>query len=167
MAAKESVAFGGGCFWCTEAVFLQLKGVKSVVSGYAGGSVPDPTYEQVSAGNTGHAEVIKIEYDPSEIGFGKLLEVFFASHDPTQVNRQGADVGSQYRSIILYADESQKSKAEGYIGELEASGRYEKPIVTELKALDAFYAAESYHQQYYEKNPDAPYVEAVIMPKVG
>ncbi len=164
---KVVVAFGGGCFWCTEAVFLELKGVLSVTSGYAGGDAPNPTYEQVSMGKTGHAEVIRIEYDPEVITFGKLLEVFFTAHDPTTPNRQGVDVGTQYRSIILYTTADQKQEAEAQIQELTKAQKFEKPIVTEVKPLDAFYPAEEYHQNYFERNSGEPYAEAVIKPKVG
>lgn len=160
------VVFGGGCFWCTEAVFLQLKGVRSVTSGYAGGGTKRSTYEQVSTGTTGHAEVVRVEYDPAVIPFRKLLEVFYGAHDPTTLNRQGADIGSQYRSIILYTDESQKHEAEGYSAELAAAKKFPNPIVTELKPLDRFWPAEAYHQTYYAKNLDTPYAEAVIAPKV-
>ncbi len=164
---SDVVVFGGGCFWCTEAVFLRLRGVIAVMSGYAGGHTKNPTYDQVSGGRTGHAEVIRIEYDPAVIPFGKLLQVFFSSHDPTTPNRQGADVGSQYRSIVLYTAESQKREAERSIAELTKAKKYSNPIVTEVKALDQFYPAEEYHQQYYAKNPDATYAEAVITPKVA
>lgn len=162
----ETVAFGGGCFWCTEAVFLQLRGVIFVMSGYAGGSVPDPTYEEVSSGHTAHAEVVKIEYDPDVLPFRKLLEVFFSAHDPTTPNRQGADVGTQYRSIILYTTDEQKREAENVMAELTAAKKFDTPVVTELKLLEAFYPAEEYHRNYYEKNPGVPYAETVIAPKV-
>ncbi len=163
----ETIVFGGGCFWCTEAVFLQLKGVIAVTPGYAGGAHSNPSYEQVSSGRTGHAEVIKIEYDADVLSFRKLLEVFFASHDPTTLNRQGADIGSQYRSIILYTTEEQLKGAEAMIGELTEARKFANPIVTELKPLHAFYPAEAYHRSYYTKNPDAPYAEAMIKPKVA
>lgn len=163
---SEIVVFGGGCFWCTEAVFLQLEGVKSVTSGYAGGTVPNPTYEEVSSGRTGHAEVVRIEYDPNELPFSKLLAVFFSSHDPTQLDRQGADVGPQYRSIILYTGERQRREAESCVAELTAAKKYPQPIVTEIKALTEFYPAEEYHRDFYAKNPDAPYARSVIVPKV-
>lgn len=162
--------FGGGCFWCTEAVFLQLQGVRSVVSGYAGGPATSsgraPTYEAVSSGRTGHAEVIKIEYDPSVIPFRKLLTVFFSAHDPTTPNRQGADVGTQYRSILLYTDPSQKREAEGYIEELTTARTFAHPIVTEVQPLRAFYPAEEYHRDFYAKHRDATYSQLVITPKV-
>lgn len=162
----ESVAFGGGCFWCTEAVFLSLKGVVGVTPGYAGGHTQNPTYEEVSGGRTGHAEVIKIEYDPEQISFSKLLGVFFDAHDPTQVARQGADVGTQYRSIILFSSDEQKQEAERVIAELGGSGKYPKPVATELKKLEKFYPAEEYHKEYYLKHPDEAYSAAVISPKI-
>ncbi len=164
---KNKIAvFGGGCFWCTEAVYKMLKGVVSVLPGYAGGSKPDPTYEEVSSGTTGHAEVIKIEYDPSQISYRDLLTVFFFTQDPTAHNRQGNDVGTQYRSVILYADEDQRREAEDFIGELRHKHAYERAVVTELKPLDKFYEAESYHRDYYEKNKDKPYCQLVIAPKI-
>lgn len=162
----EVVAFGGGCFWCTEAVFLMLKGVEAVTSGYAGGTTANPSYDQVSSGITGHAEVTRIEYDPSMIAFRKLLEVFFSAHDPTTLNRQGADVGTQYRSIILYATDAQKDEAEAMIRELTAAERFPSPIVTEIAPLDRFWPAEGEHQDFYAKNPGEPYAAAVIAPKV-
>ncbi len=165
--SKEVVAFGGGCFWCTEAVFLQLKGIAEVTPGYAGGSVANPSYEHVSDGTTGHAEVIRIAYDPSIISFAKLLEVFFASHDPTTLNRQGADTGTQYRSTILYTTPEQKTEAERMIAALTAEKKYADPIVTKIEALNnSFYPAEEYHKRYYDTHPDQPYVEIVIAPKV-
>lgn len=158
----EVAVFGGGCFWCTEAVFQELRGVLSVVPGYAGGFVENPTYEEVCSGKTGHAEVIKIEYNPGEIEFTDLLTVFFATHDPTTPNRQGSDVGTQYRSIILYTNEKQKQEAEEFIEKLGEGGR----VVTELKPLENFYESEDYHRQYYLKNTDKPYCELVINPKL-
>lgn len=163
---SETVAFGGGCFWCTEAVFLELKGVISVTPGYAGGKTQNPNYAQVSTGNTGHAEVIRIEYDPKAISFEKLLEVFFASHDPTALNRQGSDTGTQYRSVIFYTAERQKQQAEEFIQQLTTRGKYAKPIVTEIAPLDKFYPAEEYHKRYYENHPDAGYSAYIIAPKV-
>lgn len=157
----------GGCFWCLEAVYDELKGVKRVVSGYAGGDVPDPSYEQVCTGNTGHAEVVQIEYDPDVVSYRDLLEVFFTIHDPTQLNRQGADVGTQYRSAIFYHDEDQKQAAEKIIGELEDDQVYAKPIVTEVTPLDTFYPAEDYHQDYYANNPTQPYCMVVVSPKLA
>jgi peptide-methionine (S)-S-oxide reductase len=164
--AKEVAVFGGGCFWCTEAVFKMLKGVTAVDSGYAGGTKPNPTYENVSSGQTGHAEVIRIEFDPSVIDYRKLLTVFFATHDPTTPNRQGADIGSQYRSIVLYETEAQKRSAEQYIAELNASSNTGAPIVTEVKPLSKFYPAEEYHRDYYAKNKGQAYCEVVINPKL-
>lgn len=161
---KNMIAvFGGGCFWCTEAVYSELKGVISVMPGYAGGTTANPTYEQVSAGDTGHAEVIRIEYDPSKISYNDLLTVFFATHDPTTLNRQGGDIGTQYRSIILYTDENQLAEAEAFINKLNESG---EKVVTELKPLEFFYEAEDYHRQYYLKNSSAPYCQLVINPKL-
>ena len=160
------VAFGGGCFWCTEAVFLILKGVTSVTPGYAGGNTENPTYEQVSSGKTGHAEVILVEYDPEIISFEKLAEVFFDSHNPTELNRQGNDVGTQYRSILLYTTKEQKNIAESYIKKLVDLGKYQKPIVTEIVPLNKFYPAEEYHKEYYAKHPNEGYPMAIIKPKV-
>ena len=170
MHSPQVVVFGGGCFWCTEAVFKELKGVISVMPGYAGGpstsSGQVPTYEQVCSGKTGHAEVIRIEYNPAEVTFRNLLTVFFASHDPTTLNRQGADVGTQYRSVILYTNESQKTEAEAFIKEINASHGEGQPIVTELKPLGEFYEAEEYHRNYYERNADQMYCQVVINPKL-
>ena len=164
---KSAVAvFGGGCFWCTEAVFDELRGVKSVVSGYAGGSTKNPTYEKVCGGGTGHAEVIKIDFDPTEIAFKDLLTVFFATHDPTTLNRQGNDVGTQYRSAIFYATEEQKREAEAFIKELNDSKAFGKPVVTTLEPLGEFYEAEDYHQKYYANNPYQPYCQYMIPPKL-
>jgi len=162
----EKIVFGGGCFWCTDAVFKQIKGVKSVVVGYAGGSKSDPSYEEVSSETTGHAEVVEVEYDPKAISFKDLLAVFFATHDPTTKDRQGADVGPQYRSAIYYTNDEQKKEAEDYIKELNASSKEGKPIVTEVSALDKFYKAEEYHQDYALKNPENPYVQANVNPKL-
>jgi peptide-methionine (S)-S-oxide reductase len=165
---KSAVAvFGGGCFWCTEAVFDELRGVKSVVSGYAGGSTKNPTYEEVCGGGTGHAEVIKIDFDPTEIAFKDLLTVFFATHDPTTLNRQGNDVGTQYRSAIFYANEEQKREAEAFIKELNDSKVFGKPVVTTLEPLGEFYEAEDYHQKYYANNPYQPYCQYMIPPKLN
>lgn len=158
--------FAGGCFWCTEAVFEQVKGVKSVVSGYAGGDKPNPTYQEVAAGQTNYAESIQIYYDPEVITYKTLLEVFFASHDPTQLNRQGPDIGKQYRSEIFYHNAEQQDIAKAYMETLSNSGKYDEPIVTKLSALDKFYEAEDYHQNYYEHNPDNPYIINVARPKV-
>jgi peptide-methionine (S)-S-oxide reductase len=163
----KTAVFGGGCFWCLEAVFNKLKGVKSVISGYAGGEKIKPTYEKVCSGKTGHAEVMKIEYYPAEISFEKLLAVFFAMHDPTTLNRQGADVGTQYRSIILYSDEQQKNKAEKFIEKLSSEKVFASPIVTEISPLEEFFSAEDYHQKYFEKNPSQAYCQINISPKVA
>jgi peptide-methionine (S)-S-oxide reductase len=167
MAEKlKTAVFGGGCFWCTEAVFKRLRGVKTVSPGYAGGEMADPDYEDVSSGKTGHAEVIKIDFDPAEISFEDLLTVFFFEHDPTTLNRQGADVGTQYRSVILYTDEEQKNEALHFIEELKKNKAYEAPIVTEIVPLNKFYSAEDYHKDYYDRNKSAGYCEFVITPKV-
>lgn len=162
----ESVAFGGGCFWCTEAVFLVLKGVIAVTPGYAGGETPNPTYEQVSSGKTGHVEVILVEYNSETISFEKLLDVFFESHDPTTLNRQGNDVGTQYRSILLYTSAAQRGEAENYIKKLSDLKKYSEPIVTELVSLTAFYPAEEYHKNFYAKHPNETYSELIIKPKL-
>lgn len=165
--AKQEVAtFGSGCFWCTEAVFQQLEGVISVKPGYSGGKRPNPTYEQVSSGATGHAEVTQIIYNPDIISFADLLEVFWKSHDPTTLNRQGADVGTQYRSVIFYHDEKQKEIAEQYKQKLNEANAFEKQVVTEITALEKFYPAEDYHVNYYNNNKNAPYCTFVIQPKV-
>ncbi len=161
---SESIVFGGGCFWCTEAVFSMFKGVLKTTPGYAGGTVKNPTYEMVCEGDTGHAEVLKIDYDPKIIQLKTLLDIFFNMHDPTLLNRQGGDVGTQYRSIILYNSEEQKETAEKFIKNLQSS--FENPIVTELKKLEEFYPAEDYHQRYYEKHPYQPYCAVVIGPKI-
>ena len=158
---------GGGCFWCLEAVYEQLQGVERVVSGYAGGAVPNPSYRQVCTGSTGHAEVVQITYDPELITFRELLEVFFDIHDPTTLNRQGADVGTQYRSAIFYHDEEQKKIAEEMIEDLESEGRWRRPLVTEVVPFKEFYRAEDYHQEYYRDNPRQPYCRAVVGPKVA
>lgn len=162
----EIAVFGGGCFWCTEAVYQELRGVIAIMPGYAGGEKENPTYDQVCGGNTGHAEAIKIEFDPSQITYKDLLTVFFATHDPTTLNRQGNDVGTQYRSIILYANDQQKKEAEEYIKELSSDETKGGDIVTEVKPLDIFYEAEDYHRNYFKKNKDQPYCQAVINPKV-
>ena len=162
----EKATFGEGCFWCTEAIFERVEGVHSVVSGYAGGTVKNPTYKQVCDGNTGHAEVIQISYDPKVVSYDELLEIFFKTHDPTTLNRQGADVGAQYRSVIFYHNEEQKKKAEYYKTELDKSGAWDNPIVTEISPLINFYPAEDYHQDYYENNPNQGYCAFVIGPKV-
>lgn len=163
---KETIVLGGGCFWCTEAVFKMLKGVISVEPGYAGGEKPNPTYEQISTGTTGHAEVIKIEYDAGIVPLETLLTIFFASHDPTTKDRQGNDVGTQYRSIILYSDEDQKSISEKFITDLNSSSELGAPITTEVKKLETFYPAEDYHKNYYENNKGQAYCQVVINPKL-
>ena len=165
-AQYDTATFGEGCFWCTEAVFERLKGVKSVESGYSGGSVDNPSYDEVSTGRTGHAEVTQIIFDPSVISFRELLEVFWSTHDPTTLNRQGADVGTQYRSVIFYHNEEQKRLAEKYKEELEKAEIYSDPIVTEISPFKAFYKAENYHQNYYDNNKQQPYCSLVITPKV-
>jgi peptide-methionine (S)-S-oxide reductase len=161
---KERIVFGGGCFWCTEAVFEMMKGVESTTPGYAGGTKKNPTYQEVCTGDTGHAEVLEIEYDSDEVPLGVLLEIFFEMHDPTSLNRQGNDVGNQYRSIILYTTEAQRAEAERAIR--EAQKMHDKPVVTELRKLDKFYPAEDYHKNYYDKNPLQPYCLLVTRPKV-
>lgn len=163
----ETVTLGGGCFWCVEATLNKLYGVSKVVSGYADGDIENPTYEQICTGTTGHAEVIQITYDSDIISFHALLEVFFTIHDPTTLNRQGADTGTQYRSTILYHTKEQQSEAEKYIKQLNASGEWSNPIVTELKPLDVFYPAEDYHQNYFQLNPGNRYCQAVISPKLA
>lgn len=163
----ETATFGTGCFWCTEAIFEQLDGVISVVSGYSGGSTVKPTYKQVTTGETGHAECVQIVYEPSKITFDELLEVFWQTHDPTTLNRQGADVGTQYRSAIFYHTDEQKQKAEKYKAELDKSGAFNDPIVTEITPFKTFYEAENYHQQYFENNENTnPYCKMVIRPKL-
>jgi peptide-methionine (S)-S-oxide reductase len=163
----ETATLGGGCFWCLEAVFEQLEGVTSVVSGYAGGKVPNPSYEQVCTGTTGHAEVVQITFDPGKIAYRELLEVFFTIHDPTTLNRQGVDVGTQYRSVIFYHSPEQERTAREVIEELEASAVWENPIVTEVKEFQEFYPAEDYHQHYYQRNRAQPYCQGVITPKLA
>ena len=162
----ETATFGAGCFWCVEAIFQQLKGVESVVSGYSGGQVEDPTYREVTSGRTGHAEVVQVVYDPAVISYAELLEVFWSVHDPTTLNRQGADVGTQYRSAIFYHTEKQKELAEEYKRKLDASGAFRDPIVTEVTAFSAFYPAEDYHQEYFFNNLNQPYCRVVIQPKM-
>jgi peptide-methionine (S)-S-oxide reductase len=163
---REVATLGGGCFWCTEAVFSELRGVEQVESGYAGGSTPDPSYEHVCSGNTGHAEVVQITYDPAIISYKDILHIFFTVHDPTTLNRQGADVGTQYRSVILYDDKAQKDAAEETIREMNEAKVWGRPIVTEVSPLTTFYKAEDYHQDYYKKNPGEGYCAVVISPKV-
>jgi len=164
--AKDTAVFGGGCFWCLEAVFKMVKGVERVESGYAGGSTQNPTYESVCSGNTGHAEVVSIEYDPELVSYRLLLEIFFASHDPTTLNRQGNDIGTQYRSIIFYTTPEQAKLARDYIAELNDEKVYPGIIVTEVEPLERFYKAEDYHQDYFAHNSRAPYCRAVVSPKV-
>ncbi len=158
--------FGNGCFWCTEAIFKRLAGVEKVVSGYSGGSIENPTYEQVSTGNTGHAETIQITYDPAKVSYIDLLEVFWRTHDPTTKNRQGYDVGPQYRSVIFYHDADQKKLAESYKMKLDAEGIWNRPIVTEIEPFTSFWPAEDYHQNYYDNNPAKSYCTVVITPKI-
>ena len=165
--ARATATFGGGCFWCTEAVFRDLRGVESVVSGYAGGHVANPSYEAVSAGRTGHAEVVQVTFDPSAITYRELLEIFFATHDPTTLNRQGGDVGPQYRSVVFFHDEAQRHDAEVVIAELEREGVFEDAVVTRVEPLDRFYPAERYHQEYYARNPGQGYCQVVIAPKLA
>ncbi len=163
---KETITLGGGCFWCTEAVYLRMKGVEKVTPGYSGGHIKNPAYREVTTGRTGHAEVVQIVFDPKVTTFQEILEVFFATHDPTTLNRQGADVGTQYRSAIFYHTESQKKTAENVILELERSGEYDNPIVTEVTAFTNFYEAEDYHKNYYNNNRNQPYCQYVVAPKV-
>ncbi|MEZ4826110.1 MAG: peptide-methionine (S)-S-oxide reductase MsrA [Bacteroidia bacterium] len=166
MDGLKKATFGAGCFWCVEAVFLELKGVVAVESGYSGGYVKNPTYKAICTGTTGHAEVAQITYDPAVITFDELLEVFWQTHDPTTLNRQGNDTGTQYRSVVFYHDEEQKDKAEFYKKQLDASGAYSKPIVTEISPLINYYPAEDYHQNYYAQNTNQPYCLFVIRPKL-
>lgn len=164
---REVATLAGGCFWCLEAVFDDLRGVESVESGYMGGNVVNPTYRQVCAGTTGHAEVVQVTFDPQVVSFRELLEVFFTIHDPTTLNRQGADVGTQYRSAIFYHSPEQKEVAEKTISELNAEGIWDAPIVTEVSPAEEFYVAEDYHQEYYAQNASQPYCRAVVAPKVA
>jgi peptide-methionine (S)-S-oxide reductase len=166
-AAKGIATLAGGCFWCLEAVFGDLKGVASVESGYMGGSSANPTYEQVCSGDTGHAEVVQLTFDPGVVSFKEILEVFFVIHDPTTLNRQGNDVGTQYRSAIFYHSAEQKSAAEQVIADLSSARMYDAPIVTEVVAASQFYAAEDYHQEYFQRNPAQPYCAYVVRPKVA
>lgn len=163
----EQATLGGGCFWCVEAVLLDLKGVMRVRSGYAGGHVPNPTYEQVCTGQTGHAEVVQVDFDPAELSYADLLRVFFATHDPTTLNRQGADVGTQYRSVIFPHDAQQAETAKAVIAELSEQHIFDAPIVTTIEPLDTFYPAEEYHQDFFARNPYQPYCMAVVAPKVA
>jgi len=163
----QTATLAGGCFWCLEAVYDEIKGVQGVESGYAGGQMDNPTYRAVCNGDTGHAEVIQVHFDPNVVSYRDLLNVFFAIHDPTTLNRQGADVGTQYRSAIFYHDEEQKKTAEDLIKELNAQKIWDRPIVTEVTKLDKFYMAEDYHQEYFARNPYQPYCMAVVSPKVS
>ena len=163
----ERATLGGGCFWCLEAVYQEMEGVEEVISGYAGGQTKDPSYREVCSGRTGHAEVVRVRFDPRVTTYRELLEVFFAIHDPTTRNRQGADVGSQYRSLILYESPEQEEAARALIRELESEGVYDDPIVTEVEPLDVFYPAEEHHQDYYRSNPSQAYCRVVIEPKLA
>lgn len=165
-ATLDTATFGTGCFWCTEAIFQQVEGVEKVTSGYSGGTVPNPTYEQVCSKTTGHAECLNIMYDPTKVSFDELLEIFWQVHDPTTLNRQGADAGPQYRSVVFYHNEEQKAKTAKYKAELDKSGAWDKPIVTTLEPFTEFYAAEAYHQNYYNNNTSQGYCQFVIRPKV-
>ena len=164
---RETATLAGGCFWCLEAVYLELKGVEKVVSGYAGGARPNPSYEQVCSGATGHAEVVRITFDPEEIAYSDLLDVFFTIHDPTTLNRQGGDVGTQYRSAIFFHSAEQERAARAAIAALTAAKTWPDPIVTEVAPAPEFYAAEDYHQNYFARNPNQPYCRAVVAPKVA
>ncbi len=163
----DQATFGSGCFWCSEAVFSELKGVSKVEPGYSGGNVPNPTYEQVCTDSTGHAEVAQVTYDPAEVSYRELLEVFFSTHDPTTLNRQGGDEGTQYRSVVFYRTPEQKREAEGMVKELTDEKVFRSPIVTEIAPLKAFYPAEDYHRDYYRRNPSKPYCQVVISPKLA
>jgi peptide-methionine (S)-S-oxide reductase len=166
MENMDTATFGSGCFWCTEAIFQQVSGVKKVTSGYSGGQVVNPSYKEVCTGRTGHAEVIQVVYDPDVISYRELLEIFWKTHDPTTLNRQGNDIGTQYRSVIFYHNEEQREKAEYYKKELNTAGVYDQPIVTEISPFENFYEAEDYHQDYYSENPRQPYCTFVIQPKI-
>ncbi|MFW6246066.1 MAG: peptide-methionine (S)-S-oxide reductase MsrA [Tangfeifania sp.] len=163
----KKATLGGGCFWCTEAIYKELKGVVDVSPGYSGGSIKNPAYREVCTGRTGHAEVVQITYDPGEISFKEILDVFFMTHDPTTLNRQGNDVGTQYRSAVFYHNEEQKEAAETIIRRFEEEKIYNQPIVTEVAPFEAFYKAEDYHKDYFERNEDQPYCQFVVAPKVG
>lgn len=167
MENLETATLAGGCFWCTEAVFDDLKGVQDVVSGYSGGHKENPTYQEVCSDTTGHAEVVQIKFDPSELSYEDLLRVFFTVHDPTTLNRQGNDIGKSYRSAIFYHNDEQKQAAEKIIGEITKEGVYDNPIVTEVAAFDKFWPAEDYHNEYFTNNPNQPYCAAVVAPKVA
>ncbi len=163
----ETAVLAGGCFWCIEAVFREVEGVKSVVSGYTGGTTPDPDYQQVCNGDTGHAEAVQLTFDPEKITYRQILEIFFSVHDPTTPNRQGPDTGTQYRSAVFYADETQKDTARRLIAELEEENVFGRPIVTQIAPLGRFYPAEGYHQEYFQRHPEQPYCQAVISPKLA
>ena len=163
----EFAVLGGGCFWCVEAVFAEIAGITAVTSGYSGGRTANPTYHEVCSEQTGHAEVVRLEFDPSRVTFWEILEVFFATHDPTTLNRQGADRGARYRSVILYTTESQKDQAANFVGALDASGTENGPVVTEVAPFEEFYPAEREHQLFYQNNPDGMYCQIVISPKVA
>ncbi|HYB45342.1 MAG TPA: peptide-methionine (S)-S-oxide reductase MsrA [Nitrososphaerales archaeon] len=163
---QETATLGSGCFWCSEAVFSELEGVLKVEPGFSGGSVPNPTYEQVCTDKTGHAEVAQVTFDPDVVSFRELLEVFFSTHDPTSLNRQGSDVGKQYRSVIFYGDDAQRKAAEEIVKEMTDDRVFKKPIVTEIVPLEAFYPAEDYHREYFRRNPGQPYCRVVIAPKL-
>jgi peptide-methionine (S)-S-oxide reductase len=165
-ATTKLATFGGGCFWCVEALFLRLEGVQSVASGYAGGTTESPTYEEVCSGTTGHAEVVQVRYDPAKVSYEQLLEVFWKTHDPTTPNRQGADVGTQYRSIVLWHDEQQRAVAEDLKRRLDEAKAFDAPIVTQIVPFDRFWKAEGYHQGYFDANPRQSYCRVVIAPKV-
>ena len=164
--AQEEITFGGGCFWCTEAIFEEVRGVQKVESGYAGGSVINPTYEDVCSGRTGHAEVVQIVFNPEIISLEKILQIFFATHDPTTPNRQGADIGTQYRSVIFYRNIQQKETVDKVIGQLKKLKAYKQPIVTQVVPLQSFYRAEDYHQDYFQRNPEQSYCRIIINPKL-
>lgn len=164
---EQIATLGGGCFWCTEAVFSDLKGVENVESGYSGGTVANPSYEQVCTGTTGHAEVVQITFNPNAISFREILQIFFTAHDPTTLNRQGADVGTQYRSVIFYHGKEQKTVAEQVVKEIEAAKTWDSPIVTDIVPFNAFYRAEDYHQEYFKRNQHQPYCQVVIAPKIS
>ena len=166
-ATREVATLGGGCFWCLEAVYQELRGVERVESGYSGGHVPNPTYREVCSETTGHAEVVQVTFDPDVISYRDILMVYFGIHDPTTPNRQGADVGTQYRSVVFYHDEEQRRVAEEVISDLEAEGVWRNPIVTEVASLDEFYVAEAYHQDYFRNNGFQPYCQVIIAPKVA
>jgi peptide-methionine (S)-S-oxide reductase len=163
----QVATLGGGCFWCTEAIFSELKGVEKIESGYSGGTVPNPTYEQVCTGRTGHAEAIQITFNPAVISYKELLQIFFTVHDPTTLNRQGADIGTQYRSVIFYHDEEQRIVAEQVVKEIDGAKIWNAPIVTQIVPFEAFYKAEAYHHEYFKQNPRQTYCQVVVAPKVA